>query len=273
MTLKATWLWNGTARDGRIMFGFSESWYTDDAPSVALPKMIALAEIRAPLIATGTLLYGLRVQDTAPGSRAYTQSPPTTIEGAGRARYPNVPQDAALCQCFGTDAGTIKRFWLHDLPDQAVHNGDFADQNTLRLARAWINGLAAQGFKFRYLNKNAGDAAVQSIDANGNVTLLADLAGLAIGTVVQLLRVRDTNGKGVRGNFAIKAYTDARHFQLDHWKGQTVGMSGKVRKIAYLFTSLQALPADGIGSDPTIRPGVRKCGRPFGQLRGRVAKR
>lgn len=273
MTLKATWLWNGTARNGQLSFGFSETWYTDDAPAQLLPKMENVALVRASIIATNTVLFGYRIQDTAAGARAYTAAPTVVVEGVGRGRYPNVPQDAALCQVLGTVGGTVKRFWMHDLPDGLVANADFVGQEVQQQARNFINALAQNGFKFRYLNQNAGKAKIQGIDANGNVTLLEPLAGLGVSSVLQLFHVRGTDGRGKRGMFPIKVYTDDKHFQLDHWTGSVVGMSGYIRKVEYGYTSLQNVPMAGFGSDPTIKPGTRKCGRPFGSPRGRAVAR
>lgn len=274
MTLKCTWLFNGTAKNNALAYGFSETWYTDDAPAVLLPKMTEWAQLRVQIMARGCSLYGFRIADTAPGSRAYTQKPAAPIESPGRGGFPNVPQDAALCQCFGSANGTVKRFWFHNLPDNFVEDADFdPTKNMPQRCREIINNLSANGFKFRYQLKNTASADIESIDADGNVVLVQALAGSAQGSLVQLSHVRGLDGRGKRGKFRVQTFTDTRHFKLAHYDLGAVGLSGKLRIVAYDFTGIQAVPNVGIGSDPTIRPGVRKCGRPFGQLRGRAVAR
>lgn len=274
MTLKATWLWNGASNGGKSVYGFSESWYTDLAPDLLFPVMLNVARSRARFMARGTYLYGYRVADTAPNSRAFTQIERDTVSIGRTNGYPNVPQDAVLCAVNGTVAGTRKRFWFHNLPDDAVEDsGLVAASDIESKARDTINLLQQNGFKFRYAVQTAPTGRILSIDANGNVLTAEPIAGIAIRNVVQLLKVRGTDGRGKRGKFYVDAVTSDFSFRLAHWPGDVVAASGKIRLVQYLYTSLVQIPATGLTSDPTIRPGVRKCGRPFGQLRGRAVAR
>jgi hypothetical protein len=274
MTLKATWLWNGTAKGGDLAFGFSETWYTDDEPATLLQKMETFADVRVRIMAKNTTLYGYRISDTAPGSRAYTQRPRRKISAPRGNDTPNIPQDSALCQCLGTVGGTIKRFYFHNLPDGFVDDADFvAGVNMSDKARDLINLLQQGGFKFRYQLQNTANADIQSIDATGNVVLVQNLAGVAQGSYVQLYHVRGTDGRGKRGKYRVETATDERHVKLAHWPGDIVALSGKLRIVTYGFTTLQAVPAEGLRADPVLRPGSRKAGRPFGQLRGRAVAR
>lgn len=273
MTFKCTWLWNGNARNGGLSFGFSESWYTDDSPAILLPKMQDLAFVRAEILAKDSILYGYRVQSTNPGTRAFTQYPGAVVKSNRNAGTPNVPQDAALCVCYGTVAGTVKRFWLHNLPDGAVEDADFADNQIKLVARRFIQGLAAGGFKFRYINPAAASAPIGSITNLGVVNLLEPLVGAAAGKVIQLNHVRGVDDRGKRGKFAIGTFVDNQNFTLLHWDGGVVGMSGRMRLLEYLYTSISSPPDQGLGNNPTIRPGTRKCGRPFGAPRGRAVAR
>ena len=274
MTLKATWLWNGSAASGKYAFGFSETWYTDDSVATLLPKMRNLARTMSAVRARDTVLYGYRIADTAPNSRAFTQLEPSVIGAGHAAGLPNVPQDAALVKCYGSVAGTLKRFWLHCLPDGFVEDAQFtASSNMARRTRDIINELATEGFKFRYQVQTAPTGRVQSIDANGNVVTLDPITGIGVSSLVQLYHVRGLDGRGKRGNYAVEAFTSEKSFKLAHWTGGAVGMSGKVRLVQFAYTGIQQVPGTGITSDPTIRPGTRKCGRPFGQLRGRAVAR
>lgn len=274
MTLKATWLWNGFAASGRIVYGFTESWYTDLAPAQLIPSMLEIAKIRAGILANGTTLFGFRIADTTPGSRAYTAYPQQDVVAPAGNGAPNVPQDAALCQVLGTVAGTVKRFWIHDLPDDAVSNAAFTNvPNIIAILARFNNALQADGYKFRYTLPSSPVANVQSIDAAGVVALQAPLVGAALYSIVQMFHVRGVDGRGKKGKFQITNFVDTQHFTLGHWPGDVVGASGKLRLTQYGFTSLQAVPVGRNPGDITIRPGVRKCGRPFGQLRGRAVAR
>lgn len=275
MTLKATWLWNGTTEAGRRTFGFSETWYTDDAPALLLPKMAAFASNRVDMMAFDVALYGYRIADTSPGSRAYVVKPQSPIIQLGRTvDPPNIPADAALCQCSGQVAGTTKRFFFHCLPDGAVVDSLFAAAyNIPGQARTLINLLANNGFKFRYTVQNSPKASINSIDAAGNVVLQQPLAGVALYSIVQLFHVRGTDGRGKRGKFMVTAFTDNQHFQLGGYGLGTVGASGQLRITQYAYTNITPVPAVGLLSDPTIRPAVRKVGRPFGLSRGRAIAR
>lgn len=274
MTLKATWLYNGITGGGRITYGFSETWYTDDAPAQLITKMEIIARMRMDLMASGCHLHGFRIADTAPGSRAYTVKPATLIRSNLRAGQPNIPQDAALCQCLGNVAGTVKRFFFHNLPDTFVSDTEFDPAKGVpEMCRDVINRLSTDGFKFRYQVQNTNSAEIESINANGDVVTVGNLNGAAQGSLLQLYHVRGTDGRGKRGKYRIQTFTDARHFRLLNWPGDIVANSGRVRLVEYGFTNITQVPAQGIQSDPTIRPGARKCGRPFGQLRGRAVAR
>lgn len=273
MTLKATWLWNGSANNGRTAFGFSETWYTDDAPAVLLPKMQELAIIRAQILAKPTFLFGYRIQDVAANSRAYTQPPAQDIASGQRAGTPNIPQDAALCYCLGTVGGTFKRFWLHNLWDDLVDDMAFVGQRVFQVAFNWVNGLADNGFKFRYVVQSAPTVPIMSISPLGVVRTREPLTGVGVGSLVQLYHVRGVDGRGKRGKFAVAARTDDSNFTLANYAGGEVGMSGKIRLVQYAYTSIQRIPNDAFGRNPVVRPGARKCGRPFGALRGRAVAR
>lgn len=274
MTLKATWLWNGSSSDGRHVFGFSESWYTDLSGSNLVTSMDAISQKRVQLFGQGVNLFGYRIADTTPNSRAYTLYSKLVLNPPPRNGRLNVPQDAALCQILGSVAGTIKRFWLHALPDDAVSDANFTDGlNIVPLSRDFINALAADSYKFRYTVPGSPISEIVSIAANGDVVLQAPLVGAALFSTVQLFHVRGVDGRGKRGKFKISAFVDTQHFTLGRWPGDVVGASGKLRLTQYGFTTFPQLGGGRNGDDPTVRPGIRKCGRPFGQLRGRAVAR
>jgi len=136
-----------------------------------------------------------------------------------------------------------------------------------------ITALITVEFKFRHIAQTTPTGRLLSLAANANVLTAVPMSGIAIRNVTQLLKVTDTSGKSVRGKFYVETVTSDFSFKLAHWPGQVVGPSGKIRLLQFGFTAIAPIPENGIGNDPTIRPGTRKCGRPFGQLRGRAVAR
>lgn len=270
MTVKASWLWNGSTRGGRTVFGFSESWYSDLAPADLIPAMKEVAKARVAGLGSNIALFGYRISDTAPNSRAYVVQEPTDIQSATDADALNVPNDAALCMIKGSAPGTVKRYWMHAVDDQYIAAGDFVGATFQRIAARFVNALAGYAFKFRYKDTSQVPQNVGSIDATGNVVMLANVAGVAKNTLVQLLRVKNTSGRAVTGIYKVSAFTDASHFQLANWNGSVVAASGQIRFLQYLYTVVPSVPiTHSAFTNVTVRPGTRKVGRPFGQLVGR----
>ena len=116
---------------------------------------------------------------------------------------------------------------------------------------------------------------VASITDAGAVTT-SDNIVVAAGTDIKLLRVRDVNGRGVKGIFRVAATPapTATTFTLLGWGGKTVGVSGNVSVVTFGYTAMSAAdPTPGHVATAITRPGTRKLGRPFGQLVGRVSAR
>jgi hypothetical protein len=274
MTLKCTWCWNGSAADGDVSYGFSETWYTADAPDVVVPKMEAVARLRVKIMASGAVLHGMRIGDVAPNSRAFTVAPSTPIRAPAGNGTPNIPQDAALCVCYGAVANTVKRFFFHNLADSDVINAAFNPADAIESQCTDIVKLLANSqFQFRYLPQNLPTAPIGTISAAGAVNLRTPLVGSLAGAIVQLYHVKGVDGRGKRGKFLIDAWQDTSNFHLFGWAGGQVVLSGSLRLVSYSFTNIRVPPRTGIGSVVALRPGARKCGRPFGMQRGRAVAR
>ena len=274
MTVKASWLFNGTNTNGQLVWGFSESWYSNNSGDQLIAQMRTLARTRIQFCASGTVLYGYRIGQ--PSGKSITVREFSSIRAPRNNDAANVPQDAALCVCRGAAATAPKKeFWMHCLPDDYVNDGAFANVNFMgQSAAAWVQGLLDAGFQFRY-SQYGTPARIASISDAGAVVLSDNLV-LAAGTNVKLIRVRDVNARGVKGIYTIAATPapTATTFTLLNWPGKTVGVSGKIATITYGYSNIVAPdPKPGTVASVLVRPGVRKCGRPFGQLVGRVSAR
>jgi hypothetical protein len=270
---KCVWLFSGANAAGTISYGFSESWYSTDDQATALRKMQVVAQARAMLLPTGCAIVGYRVQIA--GGRAITARENLRFQGGQvfNSSGTNIPTDAALCQALGSVAGTRKMFWIHALPDASVDDAGFTGLPPVPgIAQGFLSKLAQNGFQFQYVNQTLIEQPIQTIDATGKVTLNGAIQVIA-GNTVQLVHARDINGKAVKGKFVIGELTDAAHFTLLNWPGNVIAGVGKMRPFQLLYTPIQDPAARGAEYQVTVRPGERKVGRPFFQLRGRVSAR
>jgi hypothetical protein len=262
MTVKCTWLFNGVARDKKRVWGFSETWYSGLSAAAVLTPMNRVSNERRQLLAQETSIIGYRIQEL--GGRAFVvKTNFTAPRGNG---FGNLPVDSVLCQVGIQNTIGVKRFFLHDLPDDWIDDNDLDPAKRLDVF-AVINAYTFNGFQVRALNPAALNAPVLSIDTLGNVVTTAAM-GIGVNTYVSFLRCRDINNRPVRGQFVVDQFTDTTHFRLAHWTGQVVPRSGRVRASTYQFAGAVDLGEAGI-----IRAASRKVGRPFFQKRGRVSNR
>lgn len=264
MTLKCTWLFNGEISQGSdsLPYGFSESWYTQKAEGDALDSMDRVSDLRRGILARGCSIVGHRITDGAGASRLERVG----YAAPGNNDWPNLPVDAALCQVRIAGAATIKKFWLHNLPDDWVNKGHVVGAEKAKIRRV-IESYVDTSFQARYQVLNAASAEIMSISDAGLVTTRAPHTFIA-GNEVTLLRCRDINGRTKRGKFIVGAGPTATTFTLTHWAGFEVARSGKIRLVTYGYGNATSMQLEGL-----IRGGARKVGRPFYMLRGRAPAR
>jgi hypothetical protein len=263
MSVKATWLFNGVSANGLKMYGFSETWYSGLAGNPLIAQMDLISDLRRLFLARDTEIIGYRIgQD---GGRSYVVRKSFLAPASNEPG--NLPVDALSCQVGVVGSPSIKRFFIHDLPDNYISNGTFDDLEAAGML-GLIKAYADLNFQVRYQNPAAPNAMILSIDGTGNVTTTANIA-LAVNNTVSFLNCKDVNGKTVRGTYIVETVTDGLHFKVAHWPGNTVGRKGKVRLVSFLFAAASYLgPSRSI-----IEPASRKVGRPFFQSRGRVPTR
>ena len=109
MTIKASWLWNGTAAQDQLVFGFSETWYTNQSGDALIDIMRVLVRQCAGILAKDTFLYGYRIGQ--PGGRSVTVREFLSIGCRGvmisrtsrrtpRFAWPKAPPRAHQRKCF-----------------------------------------------------------------------------------------------------------------------------------------------------------------------------
>lgn len=264
MPIKCSWLFNGTnwSDEDNMNFGFSESWYFGGSEAGALDAMEGVSIVRRQIMAFGCAIVGYRLSDGAGLNRLVRKYIPT----AHGVDYPNLPVDAALCQCRVAGTPTIKKFWLHNLPDDWVSKAAIVATRKNQI-RTVIDAYSAFGFQVRYSVLNAPTVEVLSITDQGVVTCLGAHQAAA-NNKVTLLRCRDVNGRPQRGVYVVSAVANATTLTLAHWPGNVVARSGKIRMQQFAYGTAVSLGEAGL-----IRGGSRKVGRPFFLLRGRAPAR
>lgn len=263
MTTKCTWLFNGQSLVSGKSWGFSETWYTEITnESNIVAAMDLISSRRVLFLGQDTAIVGYRYG--LPGARAFVRkrvfAPPATNSTS------NIPNDAAQCQVFGSVTNSVKRFFLHDLSDVSIQS-DVITPLVTGLIQDYLNLISTQNWEMRYVQQNAINAPILSIDVNGNVTTVGAYAA-TVGSYVTFLKSKDINGKPVRGQFVVTAVTDASHFAVAHWTSQIVARSGKVRLVNYSYQ-----PVNVSQTISVLGAAQRKVGRPFFALRGRVSNR
>lgn len=269
MALKATWLFNGFSESSGISWGYSESWYSNLEGAQLEAAMDTISALRVAMLPTDASIVGYRIGQ--PNGRSYVlrkiyKSPnedPSTS---------NVQVDSALCAMSVNGVPTIKKFWIHDLPDNSV-TGVSVSRNMGRKITAFCQGIQAQNFLCRYIVANAPKAQILQITALGLVTTI-DAIAVGVGNLVQFLNCKDNNGKTIRGKYVVTAVADNKNFTIAHWPGNVVARSGTARVQQFGFAPCSVLrPAPHGESGSVIKAGSRKVGRPFFQSRGRVSNR
>lgn len=269
MAQKATWLFNGFNSDSGLAWGYSESWYSNLQGAQLESAMDVISDLRVQLCPSDAEIVGYRIGQ--PNGRSYvvrkSYKSPNDAQSTS-----NVQVDSALCQMSVNGTATVKKFWIHDLPDNAI-NATTISRNISRKITAFCQGIALQNFLCRYVVPTAPNAPILQITALGVVTTNAPIAA-GVGDLVQFLACRDANGKTIRGKYAITAVADNRNFTIAHWPGNVVARSGTARIQQFGFATCAVVrPGPHGESGSVVKAGSRKVGRPFFQSRGRVSNK
>jgi hypothetical protein len=262
MVTKCTWLFNGSSNSGEKSFGFSETWYSGLTGDAVITAMEGVSTVRKLILAYGISIVGYRIQEG--NGRAYvvrkSLSPPSSND------YPNLPLDSALCQVGVQGSPTLKKFFLHALPDDWVAQDRIVASRKAAILTV-VDAYTAFNFQVRVVNPAAPATSILSITEAGLVETVG-AHGLNVNDYVTLLRVRDINNRAIRGTFVVRTVPTNSTLTLAGWGGNTVGRSGKIRINQYSYLGATSLAARGI-----IGTGSRKVGRPFFQSRGRAPAR
>jgi len=225
--------------------------------------MDIISGVRRLVLPDETSIVGYRIGAT--NGRSYVVR--RDLDGSGQNGKSNLPIDCALCEVGASGIPTVKKFFIHDLPDGWIAGTQIVPGN-LRQLRDLVRLYTQRGFQVRFQRQNAITAAVLSIDAAGTLVLLAPMV-LAVNNLVQFLSCRDINDRAIRGTFAIASRVDDTHYTLAQWTGQTVSRRGRCRLVSFDYAAALYLGDDRA----VVGAASRKAGRPFFQQRGRVPVR
>jgi len=258
---RCTLLFSQSTEDNRVG-GWSESWYKDGDPAVALASLRDLARVRAPILAAQGKIIGLRVAVIGGGSI----SEPIDLTGQSRLAS-DLPMVAALCSI--TDATLTKKkiFTLRGIPDDNVLIGRLTNASALYAQIfAFARALAAGGFAFRAKDTSVAPVPLVSVSNVGAFVFGAPVV-FNVGDIIQVLRSRDTLGSNASGFYRVETKVNDTSGTFTQWPGFIIERSGSVRKAGFTYPSVNQ------DSMKIIRAITKKVGRPFGQFIGRSSRR
>jgi len=249
---------------GARIGGWSESWYNDQsALSTVKERFFALCQARAAMLPTWAQIVGQRYQQVVP---KVTSSQVASLVFPGTAGLQvDVPQMSVLVK-IGAGGGNpnIRQWAMRGLPDARVENGEFLPSLQFTQRFQFFSQLL-QYWLFRGVNLLADQAAVNFIDANGEVQLNESFT-VNENDRVQVIKTMNTAERLVGGIYQVGAGPTSHTLTLRNWdQGLTQGGTVRLYQIIY----------------PTIDPNniqlgrvtVRKVGRPFFSYRGRRSNR
>lgn len=245
--------------------GMSESWYYSGDMTQAMTALKSLCNARSALLPAQCSIVGQRLQDVSNTVRSLTDN--QIFPGAARGLEQDAPQIAVQCLVKTLDESQSKNFSMRMMPDDAVFRGDFTPGVNFPLAlfSSFATSLVTNGMRWRARRFTNPKIAIISVAADGTFLLAQDLDYVQ-GDSLTLLRVKNTNGRSVTGNYYVQTRTDARNGKFANWGGSIVAGKGFVRKLNFDY------PLVGLGKFKVIRSMVRKVGRPLDLYRGRATK-
>ena len=253
--------------------GWSESVYLQapDQPTAiqefvtgGLAIGLSWCQERAALLPLGGSIVGQRIQQVSPvpaAAQSLNNAFPSLLGLEG-----DSPQTTLLIRFPSQVTNNIRRYFLRAVPDPCVTEGEFTPTPAFGLAlAAWINGM--NGFAFQARDLSQAKQPVLSGTAAGVFTLVNPPVGIAVGTMVRLLKVRDANGYLRGGRFQVTAVTSSPNVvTVAGWPfPASTGGNMRVDATIYPFVLVSQTTVGRIVS--------KKVGRPSTGYRGRRSRR
>lgn len=249
--------------------GWSEShWRSDLVPFTPGSGVFnALMNTRAALLPTRASIVGFRIAryDIDVSSLKPKGTSTGRLQKVGAQASLDVP-NLALEVSGASSGANNNRFSIKAIPDDQVSNGEYQPDASFKTRVAqYLSELAFGGWGFIGRDFNAAQPRVLSV--NGATLVTSGAIGATLGeTVVTFIKVKDTDGKPVVGNFRVLTNPSALTFTLAGIpQGTEVVDSGFARVLTPAFFAYASCSASRIV--------VRKVGRPFQGYRGRASKR
>ncbi len=269
---KVTMLFNAvtTDSDGNAyrQAGWSESWYFDgefDGTLINARRDNLLAR-RVALLPANCKIVAVRMQQIDPVGPSKLIE--ITYPGVSTANN-DLPSVSLLWNVRSTNGRNHRSVILRGIPDARIVKGEYSPTDTYNNAiRAYFTELSS-GWQMKGVDKTKPAIAINAIGVEGTY----DIRGInpwAANARVKLLRVRNTNGHSVRGEFTIgTAVPGARVGTIGPWPttNGVVSNSGKMREVGVEYSNVTLTDYEVL--DPLAI--TRKAGRPFFAFHGRRA--
>jgi len=242
--------------------GWSETWYLDASETAVVSKADTLNKRRSGFLTRAASITNTRIQIIGGRSRLLRTAYPGVL-GADQ----DIPQMALSAVCAGQGVNNVKNFQLRGIPDGNVDGGEFQPTQGFQNAfAAFGSALVNEGFRFRAIDLSSAQVSIVGVTALGVFRLGGPLV-FDVGSFIQILRAKNTNGVSVAGTYFVSAKVDAQNGTFLNWTGGTVELKGKARVKSYIYPLVAANTLEA------LQISTRKVGRPFNLYHGRATRR
>lgn len=239
--------------------GFSESFYTDAATATVAQSSLRLwVAQRRVLMANTVACIGTRVSAVATPGVSFTES----FREPGQAGIAaDIPQMALQLNVNSAD-GARRQFQLRGIPDARVIQGEYAPVQWFTTQLGRVTQVMIDSFRLRVTDKTEPQIPVQVIGGDGAFVLTSAMT-FAVGDSLQAMRMKDSVGRTVHGNYFVAAKTSSLAGTLANWTHGTITI-GRLRRRKITYSPITSVDV--------VKIGTRKVGRPFVQYSGRRSR-
>lgn len=248
--------------------GWSESFWSSDAPAAIDARWLEQQRKRAGLLPATATIVGYRTQEYLIAGNVLVPGGATS----GRQLMPgrnalgtDIPQMALMLQQRAAGAPNTARMTLRGIPDLAVGGGEYNPTGNFTAALS-LYKKSMVGQNMGFVGRDLSQALVRVNAIDGAIITVSAIpaTGLVVGDFVRLNRVHGNDGKPIKGAFRVVQIAGLQ-LTVQNLTGALSKPSGSLRRDALQYFPMQSLTE--------IRVVVKKVGRPFEQYRGRRSKR
>jgi hypothetical protein len=240
---------------------WSESWWFQGSIADARNAIFDFAQSRTRILTTATQISGIRIRIKGGGSSVINQ----TYRGA-LTNLADLPQVGVQVNFPSLTRPNVRRMIYKGITDGHVVEGEFIPSAFMeQQMAAHFKLIATIGFKFYGRDLSQARIPVESLTTTGLLTF-KEPQTFATNARLRFLRVKDDNGKPIKGVFRVSAGVNNISCQL----ADTFPVAAHTGQVRLDLSQL----CDVDGENAAVgRATTHKVGRDFFSFRGRASKR